>query len=70
MISKEIDEQIKFSYNKSFNYMNDLEKQEITDITLNHKDFRGNNTDTKIYELLQLPNLKTCTINQIQEWLD
>lgn len=63
MISKEIDEQIKFFYNKSFNDMNDLEKQEITDITLNHKDFRGNNTDTKIYELLQLPNLKTCTIN-------
>ena len=63
MISKEIDEQIKFFYKKSFNEMNDIEKQDITDITLNHKDFRGNNTDINIYELLQLPNLKTCTIN-------
>lgn len=63
MISKEIDEQIKFFYRKSFNEMNDIEKQDITDITLNYKDFRGNNTDINIYELLQLPNLKTCTIN-------
>lgn len=63
MISKEINEQIKFFHKKSFDEMNDMERQEIKDIALNHKDFRGNNTETKIYEVLQLPGLESCTIN-------
>lgn len=63
MISKETDEQIKFFYKKSFCEMNSIEKQEIKDITLNHKGFNGKNTESNISEVLEFPNLKTCTIN-------
>ena len=51
MISKETDEQIKFFYNKSFNEMNDIEKQEISDISVNRKKFDGKNTEAAIVEI-------------------
>lgn len=63
MISKETDEQIKFFYKKSFNEMNETEKQSIVDITINYKKFNGKNTDSIISEVLEFPCLIRCTIN-------
>ena len=63
MISKETDEQIRFFYNKSFYEMNEIEKQQISDISINRKKFDGKNTETTIAEVLEFPNLRKCTIN-------
>lgn len=63
MISKEIDDQIKFFYSKSYNEMTEIEKQSIVDITINHKKFNGKNTDSNISEVLEFPCLEKCTIS-------